>query len=106
MSWYKFWKRSGPAGILDEDYKWIADNDHLTEESIKYACEYWSEHVGGGFNTHYRYGFEKVDVPPKEVLEKKIESLLKYSEPSEGRQKRIDFLVRFLQTYLQEDLFI
>jgi hypothetical protein len=93
MSWYKFWKRSGPAGFLDEQYKWYDDKYYPTKKSVLAECEYWAGRVGGGFNTHYSYGFEQVNFPPKSVLEKMIKAV---KDGEEGSKKRLQFLTETL----------
>ena len=69
--WYYFWKRSGPTGGLTESYSL---RDPKYEEFINEELEDWASRVGGGFNTSYKYGFKEVKEPPKEWIEKEIES--------------------------------
>lgn len=74
-TWYKFWKKSGSMQSLDEDYILLDDEIYSTEKHIKQRCEEWAEIIGGRFNTHYSYGFESIDKPPKEWLNKQIKRL-------------------------------
>jgi len=72
MKWYKFWKKSGPNQGLTEDYIEVNDDWYPDTKSVRDLCESWAETVGGGFNTHYSYGFEEIKFPPKDWLIKKI----------------------------------
>ena len=69
MPWYKFWKRSGPAGIPNEDYQQCENDDEA-----KSNVEQWASEVGGGFNSHYTYGYEHVELPPQVWLDGKIKA--------------------------------
>jgi len=91
--WYKFWKKSGPMQGLDDDYFLLDEKYWPTEEDVKLKCESRAGEVGGGFNTHYSYGFEKVDKPPKEWIDKRIKQLKKTIK---YRQKEI----KEFKTYL------
>lgn len=74
MKWYRFWKtvQGYQAG---EDYRQFPD-DASEDELIKDECDYWAEYcVSGGSNSGYRYGWDKVDKPPKEYLIKEIKRL-------------------------------
>jgi len=75
MKWYKFWKKSGPNQTLTESYVEVNDEWYPTDNDVKYVCEDWAETVGGGFNTHYSYGFKEVKLPPKNWLKKKIKNI-------------------------------
>ena len=74
-TWYKFWKKSGPMQAYIETYTLLEDRMYPSANSIKAEVEHWATTVGGGFNTHYTYGFERVDKPPKEWLEQQINHL-------------------------------
>ena len=73
MSWYKFWKKSGPMQIYAESYFFLSKEDYPTKESVKLECENWAEGMPGGHNTRYTYGFTRVRLPPRETLEKMLE---------------------------------
>ena len=75
LKWYKLWKKSGPNQHYDETYELLEDWRCKEEENLKLIAENWAENVGGGFNTHYSYGFEEVKVPPKEWIDEKIRSM-------------------------------
>lgn len=72
MSWYKFWKRAGPMQIYSEDYVWLLGQHYPNEENIKLECESWAESTPGGHNTHYKYGYNQITNPPKEVIRRKL----------------------------------
>jgi hypothetical protein len=72
MSWYKFWKKSGPMQIRTEDYLFLEEENYPTRENIKNECERWADAIPGGHNSHYSYGFRKVKTPPREILEKML----------------------------------
>jgi hypothetical protein len=80
MSWYKFWKKAGPMQILTEDYFFLPKEDYPSKDNIKSECESWAESMPGGHNTHYSYGFKKVKLPPREKLEKMLESAQEEAE--------------------------
>lgn len=80
MKWYKFWKKSGPNQSYLEDFIELNEKWYETEEDIKGKCEEWAETVGGGFNTHYSYGFIEINKPPDEWLLKEIKKLSKRIE--------------------------
>lgn len=69
MKWFKFWKKSGPNQTYEEDYFEINDSFYKNkEEVIKAAHEQvdeWIETTGDRLDTHYCYGFEEVENPPK-----------------------------------------
>jgi len=88
--WYRFWKKSGPMQFLTEDYKlYPAEYDFETVES---CAEHWATQIGGGFNTHYKYGLEEIEKPPKEWMDKEIEIYRK-------RKKEIENYLNFLKKY-------
>ncbi|MBI5064754.1 hypothetical protein HZA97_00830 [Candidatus Woesearchaeota archaeon] len=89
MTWYKFWKKSGPNAFLDETYVWLDKEIYKTKDSIKGECEYWADRMPGGHNTHYSYGYKQVRHPPKSVLEKMIENT---EENLKSKQEHIKFL--------------
>ena len=95
MTWYKFWKRSGPAGILREDYLWLDKESHPDEDSIRAECEHWAEKIPGGHNTLYRFGFQKVVNPPLSVLEKMIK---KEKDSIQDHKHYLNFLQQTLET--------
>lgn len=94
MSWYKFWKKAGPMAHYTENYFYLPKEDYPSEEDIKLKCEDWAEAMPGGHNTHYSYGFKKVKLPPKEKLEKLLESAMANLEEAE---KRVLFLKKQLE---------
>ena len=94
MSWYKFWKKSGPMAHYAEDYLYLPKEDYPSQEAIKLRCEDWAEAMPGGHNTHYSYGFKKINLPPKEKLERMLQSAIVNQEEAE---KRVLFLKKQLE---------
>lgn len=89
MGWYKFWKKSGPMQGLDEKYVWLDKESYPTKESVKSECENWAERIPGGHNSHYSFGFRKIKLPPKNVLEQMIEHK---KEEITNKRKELKFL--------------
>ena len=75
MRWYRFWKKSGPNQNYNEDYKLLEDFQYNDEENLKLKAEDWAETVGGGFNTHYSYGWERIETPSEDWLKNEITHL-------------------------------
>lgn len=95
MSWYQFWKKSGPMQLLTEKYVWLDDKIYTGEKAIHGECEYWAESMPGGHNTHYTYGYKKIQHPPKEKLEDMIKS---QKSSVKEHKEHLGFL---LETYAQ-----
>lgn len=93
MVWYRFWKKSGPAGILDERYLWLDKEAYPKKEDVEAECGCWAERIPGGHNSHYSYGFEEISNPPKSVLEKMV------SDEKKSIKYHRDYL-KFLQQTL------
>lgn len=70
-SWYRFWK-TVQGHLTSEDYFLLDNEIYAKESTIKAECEQWADTDPGGHNTSYRYGFEKVDTPPSDWLERRI----------------------------------
>ena len=70
MVWYRFWKKSGPMQGLRETYRYFEEDQN--KKTLKTWAEEWADRMPGGHNTSYNYGWEKVEVPPKEWLETQI----------------------------------
>ena len=85
--WVKYWKKSGPNQSLDEKY--IHYKNEIHTSVIKYDVELWAERIPGGHNTSYSYGWEDIEVPPKEWLEKHIKYIKEDIE--EIKQKLKDY---------------
>ena len=90
--WYKFWKKSGPMQSYDESYKLLEDHD--SEDVVKSKVERWAETVGGGFNTHYSYGWERVEVPPEDWLKNKVGYMKSNIEETTKKMKEYTSLLR------------
>ena len=77
MTWYRFWKKSGPMAHLAEAYVWLDGKEYKgkkeKENELESQCEKWAEAMPGGYNTRYSYGFQTVKAPPKKILEKMVE---------------------------------
>lgn len=78
MTWYLFWKKSGPMGGLDETYRYY--DEKPSKDMLETDCGNWAEAMPGGHNTHYSYGFKLVDCPPLEVLQKRLKGSLALRE--------------------------
>jgi hypothetical protein len=77
--WVKFWKKSGPNGSLDETYEYYSNDlpkEDRDNETFESDSEDWAETVGGGFNTHYEWGWKKVQYPPIKWLQEKKEYIV------------------------------
>ena len=98
MSWYKFWKKSGPMRGLNEEYFWW-DRRAYPNNSIKSVCERWAEKMPGGHNTHYTYGFREICSPPREVLE---EMIIRESMQIDMRTKYLGLLQKTLVDLLEK----
>jgi hypothetical protein len=98
MSWYKFWKKSGPMQGLSKEYLWI-DKKLYPDKSVELACARWAEKMPGGHNTHYTYGFREVGSPPREVLEKMI---IRESMQIDTRTKHLELLQKTLVDLLEK----
>ena len=95
MIWYKFWKKvqGRDAG---ETYRQFSDRFCTDENNIKEEAEYWADNIPGGQNRGYRYGFEKVEKPPKEYIIKEIDSTRRSIA---SLQKQLDDYEFILKTY-------
>lgn len=69
--WYRFWKSSGPSGILEETY--IDFNIDWTPEEINEEARIWASLLKGDSN--YTYGCYEVKRPPNDWMEKEINRL-------------------------------
>ncbi len=98
MTWYKFWKKSGPMQIYAEDYFYLPKEDYPSSANIKSECESWAESMPGGHNTRYSYGFKKIKLPPKEKLEKMLESA---QEEAENARQKILLIKKQLEKVVQ-----
>jgi hypothetical protein len=72
MTWYRFWKKSGPMGGLDETYRYY--DEKPSKDMLETDCGSWAEAMPGGHNTHYSYGFGPINAPPIDWLLKKLQS--------------------------------
>ncbi len=70
MTWYRFWKKSGPMQGLSEGYVFYSDK--VPELRVEGDCERWAGRMPGGHETYWRYGFQKIRNPPKSILQKMI----------------------------------
>lgn len=78
--WFYYWKKV--RGYLSaSDYKFISEEDKWKYESEDFhidICEEWASSVNtDGMNSSFEYGFEEVESPPQEWIDKKILSLQK-----------------------------
>jgi len=86
--WFKFWKKSGPNESYIETYKVVDMTDVKKvdeEKTVKCEVASWAETVGGGFNSHYSYGFERVIAPPLAWLEKEKGRIERNIEWEQGK---------------------
>lgn len=93
MSWYRFWKKSGPMQGLSEEYIWLPKEVYPTQQTILKHCEYLAERMPRGHETMYEYGFTKINSPPREVLEKMI---IRESMQIDTRTKHLGLLQQTL----------
>ena len=94
--WYRLWKKSGSMQGLDEHYTFSE------EKLMQEKAENFAGRVGGGFNTHYTYGYEEVKRPPKEWLEKYIKI---YNDKKYLLDVKIKLLKIELEDYSLEEAF-
>jgi len=88
MSWYRFWKKSGPMAGLDETFRHYDEKPSI--DRLKMDCEDWAEAMPGGHETHYSYGHQLVDAPPLEWLQKKLKGSAALKEQVEEDSRFIE----------------
>jgi hypothetical protein len=92
MIWYKFW-HTYKGGREEIDYFYT--DEKLSDENLKNEVEQW---MGSYFHTaeHVRYGWEKIDRPPKDWLSGTITSL-------KTRRLEIDRKIENLEDFLKKN---
>ena len=88
--WFYYWKKV-QGRITSDTYVFIAEEDlPSTEEAHLEIALDWAEKVDScGSNNGFEYGFDDIESPPKEWLEKRI----KYQEGNiQSKLAYIEFL--------------
>lgn len=92
--WVKFWMEHGRGHtVRDETYIFLEYKEGYKEtddELLKMMAHDWCQYENRGYNCErYHYGFDVVERPPAEWLEKELKKLGKKRENIENMEKLI-----------------
>jgi hypothetical protein len=93
--WFYYWKKV-QGRISTSDYIFIKEENNYIythEETHLSYCQDWAERVNkDGSNNGFEYGFDDIDSPPQEWIDKKILSTRKEID---GKTEYINLLNEF-----------